>query len=82
MRSPSDLQRTVNRKYKKEEIMVTKIYALVSLLMIALAGLLYFTGIFNELILAVFGFALSTHIFAGLVLVLPWWMDKRYTWKY
>jgi hypothetical protein len=62
--------------------MVTKIYGLVWLLMIGLAGLLYFTGIFNDLIMAVFGFALSTHIFAGLVLVLPWWVDRRYAWKY
>ena len=62
--------------------MVTKIYALVWVLIGAIASLFYFTGNFNEVILTVFGFVFSTLIFAGLVAVLPWWIDRRYSWKY
>jgi hypothetical protein len=62
--------------------MVAKIYGLIWLLTIAAGGLLYFTGTFNELTLTVYGFALSTLVFAGLVGVLPWWVNKSYTWEY
>lgn len=62
--------------------MVTKIYALVWLAMVAAAGIFYFTGNFNEVTMVVFGFALSTAVAVGLVLVLPWWVDRRYSWKY
>ena len=62
--------------------MVTKIYALVWLLVVGAAGLFYLAGNLNELTLTVFGFVASTLTFAGLVGVLPWWMDKQYSWKY
>ena len=62
--------------------MVTKIYALVWLVVAGAASLFYLTGNFNELTLTVFGFVFSTLLFTGLVAVLPWWMDKRYSWKY
>ena len=62
--------------------MVTKIYALVWLLAIAVAGLFYFTSNINEITLTIFGFVFSTLVFAGLVAVLPWWVDRRYSWKY
>lgn len=58
--------------------MLVIIYALIWLLTAASAGLLYFTGNFNELTLTVFGFIFATHTFMGVVAVLPWWVDKRY----
>ena len=62
--------------------MVTKIYALVWLALVAAASGFYFTGNFNELTMVVLGFALSTVVAVGLVLVLRWWVDRRYSWKY
>jgi hypothetical protein len=62
--------------------MVTKIYALVWLVMLGAAGIVLFTGNFNELTVTVLGFLSSTLLFIGLVAVLPWWVDRRYTWKY
>jgi hypothetical protein len=58
------------------------IYALIWLLTGASAGLLYFTGNFKELTMTVFGFIFSTLVFMGLIAVLPWWVDKQYSWKY
>ena len=62
--------------------MVTKIYALVWLLVLSVAGLFYFTGNLNEVTFTVFGLVLSTLFSVGLVLVLPWWVDRRYSWHY
>lgn len=62
--------------------MMTKIYALMWLLVSGAAGLFYFTGNLNELTMTIFGFILSTLVFAGLVAVLPWWVDKNYSWDY
>jgi hypothetical protein len=62
--------------------MVLIIYALIWLLTAAAAGLLYFTGNFNGLMLTVFGFIFSTLVLMGFVAVLPWWVDKSYSWKY
>lgn len=63
-------------------VMVTKIYALVWLVVAGAASLFYLTDNFNELTLTFFGFVFSTLLFAGLVAVLPWWTDKQYSWKY
>ena len=62
--------------------MVIIIYTLIWLLTAAVAGLLYFTGNFNELTLTVFGFIFSTLVFMGISAVLPWWVDKHYSPKY
>lgn len=62
--------------------MVIIIYALIWLLTAASAGLLYFTGNLDELMLTVFGFIFSTLVLMGFVAVLPWWVDKQYSWKY
>ena len=62
--------------------MLILIYALIWLLTGASAGLLFFTGNFNELTMTVFGFIFSTLVFMGLVVVLPWWVDKAYSPKY
>ncbi|MEP6945563.1 MAG: hypothetical protein ABJA02_06560 [Acidobacteriota bacterium] len=62
--------------------MVPKIYALIWLLTIAAAAGLYFTGNFNESVLTLFGFLASTLFFGFFVAVLPWWIDKHFTWKY
>lgn len=62
--------------------MVTKIYGLIWLLVVGGAGLVYFTGNLNELMFTVLGFVFSTLAFAGLVAVLPWWVDKQYHWGY
>ena len=62
--------------------MMTKIYALVWFLVVASAGLVYFTGNSNELTLTVFGFIFATLAFMGIVAVLPWWVDRHFSWKY
>ena len=62
--------------------MVTKIYALVWLVVAGAASLFYFTGLLNDVTLTAFGFIFSTLLATGLVLVLPWWVDKQYSWKY
>ncbi len=62
--------------------MVIKIYALTWLVLLAAGCFLHFTGNFNEVTLMLFGFVLTTLVFTGLVAVLPWWVDKNYSWNY
>lgn len=62
--------------------MLIRIYASIWLMLIASAGILFVTRGFSEMTLTIFGFALSTLGFAGIIAVLPWWVDKRYTPKY
>jgi hypothetical protein len=62
--------------------MFIKIYAFGWLLMLALIGTLFFAGAINELTLAVIGFAAATLVLAGPVALLPWWVDRQYTWHY
>jgi hypothetical protein len=77
------IQTELRSGYRKGGIVVvTKIYALVWLVVAGAASLIYFAGNFNELTLTVFGFVFSTLLFAGLVAVLPWWVDKHYSWEY
>ncbi len=58
------------------------IYALTLVLALAAAGVVFLTGSFNEMMVTAFGFIFATIFFAGFVLVLPFWVDERYTWKY
>lgn len=62
--------------------MVLIIYALIWVLAAAFAGLIYVTGSFDTTTLTVFGFIFSTLVFMGIIAVLPWWVDKNYSWKY
>ena len=62
--------------------MILNIYALVWLLAAVSAGLLYLTGNVSELTLTVFGFIFSTLVFMGIIAVLPWWVDRKYSPKY
>ena len=59
--------------------MVLIIYALFWLLAAAFAGGLFLTGNLNELTLTLFGFFVSTLVFMGMVTVLPWWVDRRFS---
>jgi hypothetical protein len=59
--------------------MLIIIYALIWILVAAAAGVLFVTGSFNETTLTIFGFLTSALFFTGLVAVLPWWVDKRYS---
>ncbi len=59
--------------------MLIVIYALIWILLAAAAGILFVTGYLNEMTLTVFGFLASTLFFAGLLAVLPWWMNKRFS---
>lgn len=59
--------------------MLIIIYALVWILVATAAGILFVTGNFNEMTMTVFGFLISALFFTGLVAVLPWWVDKRYS---
>lgn len=61
--------------------MVQKLYALAWLLVFAFAAVLYFTGNFNDIALATFGFTFATLFFGFFVAVLPGLMVKHYTWK-
>lgn len=58
------------------------IYALTWFLVSAGAAGVYLTGYFSEMTLTVFGFIFSTLIFAGIVMVLPFWVDEHHSWKY
>lgn len=58
------------------------IYALTWFLVLTAAGVVYLTGSFNEMMVTIFGFVFATIFFAGVVLVLPFWVDERHTWKY
>lgn len=62
--------------------MVLIVYALIWVLAAASAGLIYFTGKFSEPTMTVFGFIFSTLVFMGMIAVLPWWVDKKYSWNY
>jgi hypothetical protein len=62
--------------------MVMKFYAMTWLIVLAAAGVAYFTDNFNEVTLTVFGFVVSTIFAMGIVAVLPWWVDKKHTWIY
>ena len=58
------------------------IYVLSLFLVLAAAGVVYLTGNFNELMVTVFGFTFAALLGAGLVMVLPFWVDEHYSWKY
>jgi len=60
---------------------VPKVYTLIWVVVIAAAAGLYFTGNLNEVTLTIFGFISSTLFVGFFVAVLPWLMDKHYTWK-
>ena len=60
-------------------MMLIKIYALVWILLTAAAGILFAGRNLNEMTLTIFGFLFSTLFFLGVVAVLPWWTDKRYS---
>lgn len=62
--------------------MLIVFYVLIWFVVAASAGILYLTGNFNEMTLTIFGFLVSTLFFMGIVAVLPWWVDKRYSYKY
>jgi hypothetical protein len=62
--------------------MLVVIYAFAWLLVAAAAGILYLTGYFDQVMLTIFGFLVSTLFFAGVVVVLPWWVDKLYQPRY
>lgn len=58
------------------------IYAMSWFLLSAAVVLVFLTGYLSELTLTVFGFAAATLFFAGFVVVLPFWVDENYSWKY
>lgn len=62
--------------------MVTRFYLFAWLLTAGLAALLYFTGNVGDLTPTIFGFVFATLAFMGIVAVLPWWVDREYTWRY
>ena len=62
--------------------MVTKTYAFVWFITVASAALFYLLGAPSNLLLMAFGFAFATLLFMGIVFVLPWWVDKNFSWDY
>jgi hypothetical protein len=65
--------------FKEGVAMLIIIYMLVWILFAVIARILFATGNFNEMATTVFGFLFSTLFFAGIVAVLPWWVDKQYS---
>ena len=59
--------------------MLAMIYALVWILIIAAAGALYAAGYFSDLAVTAFGFLASTLFVGGVLWILPWWADRRYS---
>jgi hypothetical protein len=62
--------------------MVTKTYAFGWLITVASAALFYLLGAPSDLVLTIYGFAVATLLFMGIVFVLPWWVDKNFSWDY
>jgi len=58
--------------------MMIKSYALIWAVMIAIGGGIFFTGMFTEFSATMYGFVLSTLLFAGIIGVLPSMMEKHY----
>jgi cytochrome c oxidase subunit IV len=58
------------------------IYALTWFLVLAAAGVAYLSGYFNQMTGMIFSLIVSTLFFAGVVLVLPFWMNERHALKY
>jgi hypothetical protein len=48
-------------------------------LVIAAAASVHISGNFGEMALAIFGFGVSTLLFAGVVGVLPWMIDRHHS---
>ncbi|HMJ07873.1 MAG TPA: hypothetical protein VK468_02640 [Pyrinomonadaceae bacterium] len=61
--------------------MVVKVYGLVWFFVLAGAGVLYFTGSFNEMTLPIIGFVFSTLAVMGFVAVLPSLLDDHFSPK-
>jgi hypothetical protein len=59
--------------------MLLRIYALIWVLVIAAAGILFVTGNSDEVTLTILGFVSATLFFAGLLGVLPWMMEEHYS---
>lgn len=59
--------------------MLAMIYALVWILIIAAAGAFYAAGYFSDIALTAFGFLASTLFVGGVLWILPWWTDRRYS---
>ena len=62
--------------------MFIKIYALMLMLVVGAAGVLYVNGDVSEMALTAMGFVVSTVLALGIVALLPWWVKKKYTWRY
>ena len=62
-------------------MLAAKLYAFTWLFLLAVGGILYAAGLFNSVLLVGFGFIFSTLFFAGLVAVLPVWMNEHYSPK-
>jgi len=62
-------------------MMVLRIYGLIWLFVLAVAGVLYFTGSFNEITPPIFGFVFSTLVVMGFAAVLPSLLDDHFSPK-
>lgn len=61
--------------------MLMLIYVLIWFVVAAAAGILYLTGNFNEMMMTVFGFLVSTLFFMSITAVLPWWVSQPFSSK-
>jgi len=60
---------------------VARIYALIWIFILGVTAVMYLSGLFNPITLAVFGFVISTLAFMGVVAVLPVFLDSHYAPK-
>jgi len=62
--------------------MVAKLYGLSWAILSIAAGLLFLSSKLNDFTQTVLLFGVSTLVFAGVVGVFPWWINKQFTWRY
>ena len=60
---------------------VLKIYGVIWLFVLAALGFSYFTGLYNEMTLTIFGFSIATLWAMGLLAVLPALLDDHFSPK-
>lgn len=58
-----------------------KFYVFTWIFLLAVAGILSASGLFNPMLKTSFDFIFATLFFAGIVAVLPLWMDEHYSRK-
>lgn len=62
--------------------MLVKVYFSLLLIVGVTTGVLFASGNASELVLTGLGFLSAAMVFLGMVGVLPWYVNKQFTWDY